>query len=248
MHNRYILKHSALLLASVMFVVPVLAENTEDGTQASISNTPVTNSSNDAIGETSSKADAQSENTQTNNESPKNENGKSDKDSPKNTDDGPIITTSYDFNNKESSTADAVGKFLWGFTPSSGLGIGMWSYHVFYDDPFGPDVNWHQDILAINYKWFYVATVKNTYFDRAYTAGIRRDLYRYQNGPINVEIGYNLGVISGYKDGQGMWLSNYSPVIPFAQAFLDVTIYHVGVEFAVVPPLQVLSIAGRVSF
>ncbi|MDC0535046.1 hypothetical protein OAO18_04445 [Francisellaceae bacterium] len=246
MCSRYILKAPALLLASVVFVTPVSAESL-NGESSSTTSAQETSSSADAVGETSKPSEDQLIKSTSEKAPVKDVNKDGDSNTPED-DDGPIITTSYDFNNTASSTADAVGKFLWGFTPSSGIGIGMWSYHVFYDDPFGPDVNWHQDLLAINYEWFYVATIKNTYFERGYTAGIRRNFFRYQDGPINVEIGYNLGLLSGYKDGQGMWLSNYSPVIPFLQGFVDITIYHVGVEFAVIPPLEVLSIAGRISF
>jgi len=144
------------------------------------------------------------------------------------------------------SKVDALGDFLWGFTPSNSVSLGMWSWHVTRSEPW--DDNWKQQLIGVNYESYYIGTIVNTFDQRGFTAGIRRNVYKTEKDDLMFEAGYNIGVLSGYTNGEGMYLSNYSPVIPFAQIFADVTYCGVGVEFALIPPIEVLSIAGRFTF
>ncbi|MCF6766230.1 hypothetical protein L3V82_10640 [Thiotrichales bacterium 19S3-7] len=123
--------------------------------------------------------------------------------------------------------------FIKGETPTDSLYLGMWSYHVSEKHPFR-DYNYKNNMIGISYKSLTAGTFINSFHQRSYTVGIRRNLWEKKVGDWNFQAGYNLGIVYGYKDGKGMFLSDYSPVIPVGLLYLDITYHNVGVSLSTV--------------
>jgi hypothetical protein len=135
---------------------------------------------------------------------------------------------------------------LWGYTPPSGIQLGMWSWHYFFTSPFGSDTNWQQNLIGYNYKSLYLATFSNSQFRQTFSAGVRRNLWAENKDEWRLSFGYNAGIALGYKDGRGLSISRWSPIIPILQIFYDIAWHGFGVEFAMVP--SVASIGFRYEF
>ena len=96
--------------------------------------------------------------------------------------------------------------------------------------------NWHQQMIAIQYKGIFAGTFVNSFYNRTYTLGISRSVYRKDSSSHNwnLNIGYRLGALYGYKAGEAP-LSSALPVIPFIQGFAAISYLNTfGVEFNIV--------------
>jgi hypothetical protein len=134
---------------------------------------------------------------------------------------------------------DKFWYFLWGVTPDSGLLFGLWSWHYGRADPFGPDTNWQQNMVGVNYESFFLGTFTNTYYQQSFSVGLRRFLWveDWDNG-VRMDVGYNVGLIFwGYHNGEGFFTSNYAPIVPIVQVFYDITWHGFGVELGYIPGL-----------
>lgn len=119
----------------------------------------------------------------------------------------------------------------------------MWSYHINYAHPF-KDVNYKGDLIGLNYKSLYLGTFRNSFYNRSYFVGLRRNLWQRRDKSWLLQAGYGLGIVSGYKDGQSLVISKYSPVIPAAFGYFDVTYHHVGIEIKTI--IDVFSIGFKI--
>ena len=133
-----------------------------------------------------------------------------------------------------TSSWEIFTHFMYGSTPSNGIFLGMWSYHYMHSRPFY-HVNWHNYMVGMNYKSFFFGTFINSENRQSLFIGIRRNLWHRQIGNWNLQAGYNVGLIYGYRNGNGFFISKWSPVIPAPQVYFDATYYHVGIEVAMVP-------------
>ena len=59
-------------------------------------------------------------------------------------------------------------------------------------------------------------------------------MWQYHSTHWQFQAGYGIGIVSGYKDGQSMALSKYSPIIPAAEGYFDATYNHIGLEFVTI--------------
>ena len=135
---------------------------------------------------------------------------------------------------------------VWGMTPNSAIGVGMWSLHYFRENPYAPGTNWQQNFIGFNYKSFFIGTFSNTQFQQSVTAGIRRNLWEKQYGDWYMAAGYNVGAIWGYRNGNGFFISEWSPIIPMVQAFYTVNYKGFGISISSVP--SVATIGFRFEF
>lgn len=138
---------------------------------------------------------------------------------------------------KDVARHDEFWDDLKGQSPDNGLLLGLWSYHYTFVAPFADDVTWQNNLLGFNYHSFAAATFINSQGGRSYSVALRRNWWQEQSEGWRFNFGYNIGVIYGYKDGRGLPMSDWSPVIPLAQVFFDATYHRVGIEVSSIPSL-----------
>ena len=148
-----------------------------------------------------------------------------------------MVEPGREVDDSRADWSDRGWRILWGKTPRSAMLIGMWTYHYSRTHPFSAGTNWQQNMIAFNYKSFFLGTFSNTYFRQSVVTGVRRLLWEKQFGAWHMATGYHAGFIYGYRDGHGMFLSKWSPVIPMVQLFYDITYHNVGMEIGAVPGL-----------
>ena len=119
--------------------------------------------------------------------------------------------------------------------------FGMWTTHL-KRDVVALDNNW---VVGLTYRGFFGATFLNSFGRRAFTAGIQRTLVASEPRPIGASLGLRIGLVSGY-DGRFMQIARDTPVLPFAQPFVTVDLYHVGVEVSYT--FVVVSVAASYRF
>ena len=135
---------------------------------------------------------------------------------------------------------------LWG-TPANEprLYLGMWSVHA-----TDKKRNNHNQMLGGSYGMYTAGTLVNSYFKRAYTVGIQRF---WLMGPlkhdINYELGYRLGLVTGYKGHNilGIEAVKNSPIIPYVQLVFGLNYKYVGWEISAPSP-YVLSTGFYIRF
>jgi hypothetical protein len=133
------------------------------------------------------------------------------------------LSVSYSMNNIDKTTNS--NKSLWtsikGVTPHDALFFEMLTLHL---KPSSLKIrNWHTQLLALQYKGFFVGTFINSFYNRTYTLGLARQVYSKESGYIYYNAGYRLGLLYGYTDHQAP-LSNISPVIPLIQPYINISI------------------------
>ena len=115
---------------------------------------------------------------------------------------------------------------LWGVKPQNSLNIGLWTLHL---SPGSIKTrNWDNQGVFATYDMFYVGTFLNSFWERAYSAGIQRNFYQDQiTDHTKLILGYRLGAIYGY----GGSIKEYTPVIPLAQLIARLQYRIFGIEF-----------------
>jgi hypothetical protein len=103
----------------------------------------------------------------------------------------------------------------------------MWTIH-FRDLDRGLDNNW---LLAISWGGFYGATFINSFGKRAYSAGVQRDVARWNSGIVSLGLGYRAGVVTGY-DERLFPLAGKTPVLPLLQPLITLDASRLGLELS----------------
>lgn len=129
----------------------------------------------------------------------------------------------------------SIWTILWGKpAPEPRLYLGMWSVHATKKKR-----NNHNELLGFGYDTFTAGTFVNSYYKRAYAVGIQRYVL---TGPlkhnINYELGYRLGLVSGYKghDLTGIPALRNSPIIPYVQLVFGLNWKYIGWEVSAPDP------------
>lgn len=136
---------------------------------------------------------------------------------------------------------------LWGVPASEfRLAVGLWSVHTSENSRR----NGQNNLLGISYKGYFGGTFINSYYKRAYTVGIQR--YWLMNlflQDLNYELGYRIGLVSGYKgyNASGINSLRDSNVIPFIQFVFGLNYKNVGWEIST-PNLSVISTGFYIRF
>jgi hypothetical protein len=135
---------------------------------------------------------------------------------------------------------------LWG-TPATEprLYLGLWSVHA-----TDKKRNNHNQLLGVSYGMFTIGTLVNSYYKRAYTVGLQRFWLKGSvKHDINYELGYRLGLITGYKGHNmtGIQTLKNSPIIPYVQVVFGLNYKYLGWEISAPDP-YVLSTGFYIRF
>jgi hypothetical protein len=105
---------------------------------------------------------------------------------------------------------------LWGKPTPSALYLGMATYHL---SKSRRDDRWNNNLVGGSYNGYFAGTLQNSFDDRAFVLGVER-LWAIQHLSENIDnqIGYRLGLISGY-DERMTNIAEHTPVLPFPQVF-----------------------------
>jgi len=103
--------------------------------------------------------------------------------------------------------------------------FGMWTTHLKYD-VITLENNW---AVGLSTRGYFAATFRNSFDRRAFAAGLQRTLVSTRDRPIDLSVGYRLGLISGY-DGRFMRIARDTPVMPLIQPFVTLEVYRLGLE------------------
>ena len=127
----------------------------------------------------------------------------------------------------DSKTQDLFA-FLQGQKPNNGLYIGMFTLH------FNPkslrDDRWINNLIGVPYHSLFLGTFLNSFSERAFVSGVQRNVYMHRFSNTTVfDVGYRLGVISGY-DKRMSSFADYSPLVPLVEAYIDFSYNNLGIE------------------
>ena len=80
------------------------------------------------------------------------------------------------------------------------------------------------------YHSLFLGTFLNSFSERAFVSGVQRNVYMHRFSNTTVfDVGYRLGVISGY-DKRMSSFADYSPVVPLVEAYIDFSYNNLGIE------------------
>lgn len=142
--------------------------------------------------------------------------------------------------------AESMLKTIWG-TPikEPRLTLGMWSLHA-----SEAKRNGRNNMLGITYKSYFLGTFVNSFYLRAYAAGIQRNWVDLPlTHDIHYQLGYRLGLVTGYQGHNliGIESLKNSPAIPFAQLVFSLHWKHLGWELSA-PNTHVISTSFFIRF
>ena len=121
-----------------------------------------------------------------------------------------------------------IGTAIWGETPHDSVYLGMATWHLNATSRIQDE--WNNQMIAINYKSLFVGTFINSFFQRSYTIGLMREVYRKKlTENTLISFGYRAGGLYGYNDKIGD-IAEYTPIIPFAQVYVQYQYKIFGVE------------------
>jgi hypothetical protein len=110
------------------------------------------------------------------------------------------------------------------------LMLGMFSLHT--KPSSFKSRNWNQKLIGFQVEDYFVCTFKNSFYNRSYACGIAKDFSGHRiNSLWETSLGYRLGLIYGYDEGQAPF-SSFSPVIPLLGIYNRYVYHeHLGIEF-----------------
>ena len=139
---------------------------------------------------------------------------------------------------KEETTKENTDKSLWekikGKKARDALLLGMWSIHADgTGEYFGDGRNNDQNHLAgIQYYGLTAGTFINSKDDRAYHAGLAREVYSHNYSKnTRFDIGYKFGLLFGYGDD----LINVAGISVFAGAYFGISWKRAGLDIGLIP-------------
>jgi len=113
---------------------------------------------------------------------------------------------------------------LWGSPAKNHLCLGMWTHHL---DGGSDDRNSNNQLLGVTYNSYYCGTFINTHYDTTWSLGVQRSWYKQQYGILDVELGYRMGMLYGYKKHLTMF---NTPFFPLIQVLADFTYKDIGIQ------------------
>ena len=122
--------------------------------------------------------------------------------------------------------------FVCGTAPSDAVYLGMFTWH--FNPESRRDDRWINNLVGGVYHSIFFGTFLNSFSDRAFVAGIQRNLYTYKiSQNASTDVGYRLGIISGY-DKRMADIAEYLPVLPFPELYVDYAYKNFGAEISYV--------------
>jgi hypothetical protein len=131
-------------------------------------------------------------------------------------------------------TKKGFWQWVWGKKARDALLLGMWSIHVdgtgeYFGDGRNNDQN---HLVGIQYCGLTTGTFINSKDDRAYYAGMAREIYsRNLSKHTRFDIGYKFGLLCGYGDD----LINVGGMSVFAGAYLGMSWKRAGLDLGLIP-------------
>ena len=139
---------------------------------------------------------------------------------------------------KEENSKENTDKSVWekikGEKARDALLLGMWSIHAdgtgeYFGDGRNNDQN---HLIGIQYYGLTVGTFINSKDDRAYSAGLAREVYSHNfNKNTRFDIGYKFGLLYGYGDD----LINVAGMSVFAGAYFGISWKRAGLDIGLIP-------------
>ena len=139
---------------------------------------------------------------------------------------------------KEENSKENTDKSLWekikGEKARDALLLGMWSIHAdgtgeYFGDGRNNDQN---HLIGIQYYGLTAGTFINSKDDRAWHAGIAREVYSYDYSKnTRFDIGYKFGLLYGYGDD----LINVAGMSVFAGAYFGISWKRAGLDIGLIP-------------
>ena len=139
---------------------------------------------------------------------------------------------------QEETAKEKTDKTLWekikGKKARDALLLGMWSIHAdgtgeYFGDGRNNDQN---HLMGIQYYGLTVGTFINSKDDRAYSAGLAREVYSHNfSKNTRFDIGYKFGLLWGYGDD----LINVAGMSVFAGAYLGISWKRAGLDIGLIP-------------
>jgi hypothetical protein len=152
--------------------------------------------------------------------------------------DSPVQQPDHQNDNKVIQQEENTDKSLWqkikGKKARDALLLGMWSIHVdgtgeYFGDGRNNDQN---HLIGIQYYGLTAGTFINSKDDRAYHAGLAREVYsRNYSKNTRFDIGYKFGLLWGYGDD----LINVAGLSVFAGAYLGISWKRAGLDIGLIP-------------
>ncbi len=125
----------------------------------------------------------------------------------------------------EESTESTWWQTFWGKPARNHLYLGMWTYHF----EAGEGQDWNNQLLALAYKGYYGGTFINTHCDRTWSLGVQRTWHQKQYGALDIELGYRMGMMYGYKKYLTLFDTRFFPLF---QVVADIEYKNFGIEFS----------------
>ena len=147
------------------------------------------------------------------------------------TNDASIPASSAGSDNAETSSS-GVWDFLVGQAPEDAVNFGMVTWH--FNPESRKNDRWNNLSLAATYNSIFIGTLLNSFSDRAFVLGVQRNVWEADSkgSDWNMNVGYRLGVITGYDQRMSSTFARYSPVLPFPQIYTQFAYKDFGVEFS----------------
>ena len=152
--------------------------------------------------------------------------------------DPPAQQTDHQNNHNVIQKEEKTDKSLWekikGKKARDALLLGMWSIHVdgtgeYFGDGRNNDQN---HLIGIQYYGLTAGTFINSKDDRAYHAGLAREVYSHNYSKnTRFDIGYKLGLLFGYGDD----LINVAGISVFAGAYFGISWKRAGLDIGLIP-------------
>ena len=109
---------------------------------------------------------------------------------------------------------------VWGKKSDNKLYFAMFTIHL--NPPSFKNDNWNQQLVGIQYDGYLASTLINSFYNRTYMIGFSRTIYEKKYTNWKIDLGYDPGLVYGYKHGQAPFAS-LTPIIPVIIPFLSIT-------------------------
>ncbi|PJE79959.1 hypothetical protein CI610_01052 [invertebrate metagenome] len=139
------------------------------------------------------------------------------------------LTCSFTDSNNETTVQNQDWLYsLWGSPSKDHLYLGMWTFH-FESLERSDNYTANNELFGVSYKGIYGGSFRNSHGDRTYTLGLQRTFSDSQYKNLDIELGYRVGMMYGYK--QSLRLFD-TPFFPLVQIITDISYKNVGMEFS----------------
>lgn len=132
---------------------------------------------------------------------------------------------------QSSQTIENYWALLKGSVPDNAIYLGMFTWHFNTESRMYDRCS--NNLIGILYDGVFIGTLLNSFSDRAFVFGLQRNIYTANLRNSQANLGYRLGVMSGY-DHRMSNIANYVPVFPVPEVYINYIYKNFGLEFSYV--------------